>query len=203
MDHPPGRQAPGQRRHSSVPTGPQPFQGQGTSQVGLPSWTGPPCTAASRGFSYRCTLSHAQNHRKRAWVQRSPGSGPAPFSRTPGPLKGWGLPLPCQRVPELSVWPFSRRRLGPHAPRGRAWQSLPLRSGTSARRGTGHPTWGLPCRWVRGEHYRYKFSRPGGQHAAAGKWWVRKKIGAYFPPLSLRDLKDYFRSREWPYPEPD
>uniref|UniRef100_A0A7N5JVW7 Lipase maturation factor n=1 Tax=Ailuropoda melanoleuca TaxID=9646 RepID=A0A7N5JVW7_AILME len=60
-----------------------------------------------------------------------------------------------------------------------------------------------PPRWVRGEHYRYKFSRPGGQHAAAGKWWVRKKIGAYFPPLSLRDLKDYFRSREWPYPEPD
>ncbi|XP_045640783.1 lipase maturation factor 1 isoform X2 [Ursus americanus] len=58
-----------------------------------------------------------------------------------------------------------------------------------------------PPRWVRGEHYRYKFSRPGGQHAAAGKWWVRKRIGPYFPPLSLRDLKDYFRSREWPYPE--
>ncbi|XP_032281416.1 lipase maturation factor 1 isoform X1 [Phoca vitulina] len=58
-----------------------------------------------------------------------------------------------------------------------------------------------PPRWVRGEHYRYKFSRPGGQHAAAGKWWVRKRIGPYFPPLSLRDLEDYFRSREWPYPE--
>ncbi|KAF3818810.1 hypothetical protein GH733_012227 [Mirounga leonina] len=58
-----------------------------------------------------------------------------------------------------------------------------------------------PPRWVRGEHYRYKFSRPGGQHAAAGKWWVRKRIGPYFPPLSLHDLEDYFRSREWPYPE--
>ncbi|XP_015446675.1 lipase maturation factor 1 isoform X1 [Pteropus alecto] len=58
-----------------------------------------------------------------------------------------------------------------------------------------------PPRWVRGEHYRYKFSRPGGPHAADGKWWIRKRIGPYFPPLSLRDLKGYFRSREWPYPE--
>ncbi|XP_053527484.1 lipase maturation factor 1 isoform X2 [Artibeus jamaicensis] len=58
-----------------------------------------------------------------------------------------------------------------------------------------------PPRWVRGEHYRYKFSRPGGLHAADGKWWIRKRIGPYFPPLSLRDLKDYFRSRDWPHPE--
>nr|KAF6272072.1 lipase maturation factor 1 [Myotis myotis] len=60
-----------------------------------------------------------------------------------------------------------------------------------------------PPRWVRGEHYRYKFSRPGGLHAADGKWWIRKRIGPYFPPLSLRNLKGYFRSREWPYPAPD
>ncbi|XP_044089534.1 lipase maturation factor 1 [Neovison vison] len=58
-----------------------------------------------------------------------------------------------------------------------------------------------PPRWVRGEHYRYKFSRPGGRHAAAGKWWVRRRLGPYFPPVSLPDLKDYFQSREWPYPE--
>ncbi|EHH60030.1 hypothetical protein EGM_11299, partial [Macaca fascicularis] len=50
-----------------------------------------------------------------------------------------------------------------------------------------------PPRWVRGEHYRYKFSRPGGRHAAEGKWWVRKRIGAYFPPLSLEELRPYFR----------
>ncbi|KAM5198284.1 lipase maturation factor 1 isoform 4-T4 [Hipposideros larvatus] len=59
-----------------------------------------------------------------------------------------------------------------------------------------------PPRWVRGEHYRYKFSRPGGLHAAEGKWWIRKRLGPYFPPLSLRDLRDYFRSREWPHPGP-
>ncbi|XP_029803548.1 lipase maturation factor 1 isoform X2 [Suricata suricatta] len=58
-----------------------------------------------------------------------------------------------------------------------------------------------PPRWVRGEHYRYKFSRLGGQHAAAGRWWVRKRIGPYFPPVSLRDLEGYFRSRGWPLPE--
>ncbi|XP_045397003.1 lipase maturation factor 1 isoform X2 [Lemur catta] len=55
-----------------------------------------------------------------------------------------------------------------------------------------------PPRWVRGEHYRYKFSRPGGRHAAEGKWWVRKRIGPYFPAVGLRDLEDYFRVREWP-----
>ncbi|XP_039102753.1 lipase maturation factor 1 [Hyaena hyaena] len=60
-----------------------------------------------------------------------------------------------------------------------------------------------PPRWVRGEHYRYKFSRLGGQHAAAGRWWVRKRIGPYFPPLSLRDLEGYFRSRDWPLPKPE
>ncbi|XP_032957081.1 lipase maturation factor 1 [Rhinolophus ferrumequinum] len=60
-----------------------------------------------------------------------------------------------------------------------------------------------PPRWLRGEHYRYKFSLPGGPHAAAGRWWIRKRLGPYFPPISLRDLKDYFRSREWPYPEPE
>lgn len=60
-----------------------------------------------------------------------------------------------------------------------------------------------PPRWVRGEHYRYKFSRPGGRHAAEGKWWIRKRIGPYFPPLRLRDLKPYFQAQEWPYPEPE
>ncbi|XP_074179191.1 lipase maturation factor 1 [Rhinolophus sinicus] len=60
-----------------------------------------------------------------------------------------------------------------------------------------------PPRWVRGEHYRYKFSLPGGPHAAAGKWWIRKRLGPYFPAISLPDLKDYFRSREWPYPDPE
>ncbi|XP_069875910.1 lipase maturation factor 1-like isoform X1 [Dipodomys merriami] len=59
-----------------------------------------------------------------------------------------------------------------------------------------------PPRWVRGEHYRYQFSRPGGKHAAQGKWWLRRRIGPYFPPLRLEDLRNYFKAREWPLPQP-
>ncbi|XP_077173079.1 cytosolic iron-sulfur assembly component 3 isoform X2 [Paroedura picta] len=57
-----------------------------------------------------------------------------------------------------------------------------------------------PPRWVRGEHFRYKFSRPGGKHAGEGKWWIRKRIGPYFPPVNLEGLKKYFEAREWPLP---
>uniref|UniRef100_F7AWH2 Lipase maturation factor n=1 Tax=Ornithorhynchus anatinus TaxID=9258 RepID=F7AWH2_ORNAN len=59
-----------------------------------------------------------------------------------------------------------------------------------------------PPRWVRGEHYRYKFSRPGGQHAAEGKWWIRKRIGPYFPALNLTGLRNFFQARQWPLPRP-
>ncbi|XP_053706537.1 lipase maturation factor 1 [Synchiropus splendidus] len=55
-------------------------------------------------------------------------------------------------------------------------------------------------RWVRGEHFKYKFSRPGSASAAEGKWWVRKRIGAYFPPVDLEGLRGYFQSRNWPHP---
>ncbi|KAE8578938.1 hypothetical protein XENTR_v10023837 [Xenopus tropicalis] len=57
-----------------------------------------------------------------------------------------------------------------------------------------------PPRWIRGEHFRYKFSRPWGTHASKGKWWIRKRIGPYFPPLNLPGLKKFFQSRSWPLP---
>ncbi|XP_028561928.2 lipase maturation factor 1 isoform X2 [Podarcis muralis] len=60
-----------------------------------------------------------------------------------------------------------------------------------------------PPRWVRGEHYRYKFSRPGGNHARDGKWWIRKRIGPYFPPVNLEGLKKFFEARNWPQPKQD
>ncbi|XP_067100366.1 lipase maturation factor 1 [Osmerus mordax] len=55
-------------------------------------------------------------------------------------------------------------------------------------------------RWVRGEHFRYKFAPPGSARAAQGKWWVRKRIGPYFPPVNLEGLTKYFQSRNWPHP---
>ncbi|KAK2885123.1 lipase maturation factor 1 [Channa argus] len=57
-----------------------------------------------------------------------------------------------------------------------------------------------PPRWVRGEHFKYKFSQPGSASAAQGKWWLRKRIGPYFPPLELEGLRGYFQSRNWPHP---
>lgn len=55
-------------------------------------------------------------------------------------------------------------------------------------------------RWIRGEHFRYKFTRPGSSSAAQGKWWVRKRIGPYFPAVNLDSLRSYFQSRNWPLP---
>ncbi|XP_044308525.1 lipase maturation factor 1 isoform X2 [Varanus komodoensis] len=57
-----------------------------------------------------------------------------------------------------------------------------------------------PPRWIRGEHFRYKFSRPGGTHAKDGKWWIRKRIGPYFPPVNLEGLRKFFEARRWPHP---
>ncbi|XP_053495413.1 lipase maturation factor 1 [Ictalurus furcatus] len=56
-------------------------------------------------------------------------------------------------------------------------------------------------RWIRGEHFRYKFTKPGSASAAKGKWWVRKRIGPYFPPVNLEGLRKYFQSRNWPQPD--
>ncbi|XP_061848537.1 lipase maturation factor 1 isoform X2 [Colius striatus] len=57
-----------------------------------------------------------------------------------------------------------------------------------------------PPRWIRGEHFKYKFSQPGGKHASEGKWWIRKRIGPYFPPVNLQGLKKFYEDRNWPYP---
>uniref|UniRef100_A0A8C5TTQ4 Lipase maturation factor n=1 Tax=Malurus cyaneus samueli TaxID=2593467 RepID=A0A8C5TTQ4_9PASS len=60
-----------------------------------------------------------------------------------------------------------------------------------------------PPRWIRGEHFRYKFSQPGGKHASDGKWWIRRRIGPYFPPVNLAGLRKFFEDRRWPYPMRD
>ncbi|XP_027512428.1 lipase maturation factor 1 isoform X1 [Corapipo altera] len=57
-----------------------------------------------------------------------------------------------------------------------------------------------PPRWIRGEHFKYKFSQPGGKHASEGRWWIRKRIGPYFPPVNLQGLKKFYEDRNWPFP---
>uniref|UniRef100_A0A3P8XM21 Lipase maturation factor n=1 Tax=Esox lucius TaxID=8010 RepID=A0A3P8XM21_ESOLU len=56
-------------------------------------------------------------------------------------------------------------------------------------------------RWVRGEHFKYKFSPLGSASAAQGKWWLRKRIGPYFPAVDLASLRGYFKSRNWLHPD--
>ncbi|XP_039632482.1 lipase maturation factor 1 isoform X2 [Polypterus senegalus] len=58
-----------------------------------------------------------------------------------------------------------------------------------------------PPRWLRGEHFKYKFSSLGGGHATEGRWWVRRRIGPYFPAINLTGLRGYFEARDWPHPE--
>ncbi|KAM8798527.1 lipase maturation factor 1 [Eudromia elegans] len=55
-------------------------------------------------------------------------------------------------------------------------------------------------RWVRAEHFRYKFSRPGGKHAGEGKWWIRRRIGPYLPAVSLEGLRRFYEERRWAHP---
>ncbi|XP_077594730.1 lipase maturation factor 1 isoform X2 [Stigmatopora nigra] len=57
-----------------------------------------------------------------------------------------------------------------------------------------------PPKWVRGEHFKYKFSQPGSASASEGKWWLRKRIGPYFPAVNLEALRGFFQSRDWPHP---
>ena len=44
-------------------------------------------------------------------------------------------------------------------------------------------------RYVRVEHYRYKFTKIGSKDAQAGRWWKRSHIGNYLPALSLKTAK--------------
>ena len=59
----------------------------------------------------------------------------------------------------------------------------------------------LFCRYIRAEHFLYEFTKLGSQDARKGKWWSRRKIGTYFHPISMRDLKEYLKSQGWNIPK--
>ena len=44
-----------------------------------------------------------------------------------------------------------------------------------------------PPMYVRAELYDYRFS-DAATHDATGNWWVRRRIGLYFPQVSLADF---------------
>lgn len=55
--------------------------------------------------------------------------------------------------------------------------------------------------FIRGEHYLYKFTKIGSQEAKEGYWWKRTRIGSYFPPVTLRAVRDYLESHGWKVPK--
>ncbi len=46
----------------------------------------------------------------------------------------------------------------------------------------------VPPRYVRAVFYRYRFTEVD-ERRRTGAWWKREKLGEYFPPFSLNDLK--------------
>ncbi|ESO09975.1 hypothetical protein HELRODRAFT_73251 [Helobdella robusta] len=46
-----------------------------------------------------------------------------------------------------------------------------------------------PPKWIRAEHYQYSFTKIGSNSAKEGKWWKRRHIGSYLPPISLETAK--------------
>ena len=59
-------------------------------------------------------------------------------------------------------------------------------------------------RVIRGEHYLYKFTRIDSEEARSGFWWKRRRIGPYFPPVTInsRAVRDYLQSHGWRVPKP-
>ncbi len=59
-----------------------------------------------------------------------------------------------------------------------------------------NPFPGQPPRFIRAELYEYHFTHPGD---ATPAWWTRRRVGSYFPPLSLDSpaMQQFLRSREW------
>lgn len=59
---------------------------------------------------------------------------------------------------------------------------------------------GTPPSYIRAEHFLYEFTKIGSKDARDGIWWKRKKIGSYFPPVSIKELKDFLHNQGWKIP---
>ncbi|BFZ13139.1 hypothetical protein BsWGS_16177 [Bradybaena similaris] len=58
-----------------------------------------------------------------------------------------------------------------------------------------------PPKYVRAEHYKYKFTKIGSQEAQSGQWWKRNRVGSYLPPVSLDMLQSTMSSMGWTLPK--
>ena len=56
-----------------------------------------------------------------------------------------------------------------------------------------------PPVYIRGVLYRYKFASSSITDNSPANWWVRERVGQYFPPISKKSeaLIGYLRTRGW------
>ncbi|KAH9362854.1 hypothetical protein HPB48_015183 [Haemaphysalis longicornis] len=58
-------------------------------------------------------------------------------------------------------------------------------------------TYGAFGRYIRAEHYRYKYAPMGSPQAQAGQWWIRKRVGTYIYPVSRSSLEPLVKNFGW------
>ncbi|XP_064601523.1 lipase maturation factor 1-like [Liolophura sinensis] len=58
-----------------------------------------------------------------------------------------------------------------------------------------------PPKFIRAEHYQYRYTRIGSKAATKGQWWRRKRIGNYLPPVSLQSAQPIVKQMGWKLPE--
>ncbi|CAG5116368.1 unnamed protein product [Candidula unifasciata] len=58
-----------------------------------------------------------------------------------------------------------------------------------------------PPKYVRAEHYKYKYTQIGSEEARSGQWWKRKRKGSYLPAVSLDMLRSTIASMGWEMPK--
>lgn len=58
-----------------------------------------------------------------------------------------------------------------------------------------------PPKFVRAQHYLYKYTKIGSEEAKKGQWWTRQLRGSYLPAVSLESLYDYMTQQSWDLPK--
>jgi hypothetical protein len=52
------------------------------------------------------------------------------------------------------------------------------------------------CRYIRLDHYTYKYTRLGINSTQHG-WWTRRRIGEYMPPVNVHMLANIVHQFKW------
>lgn len=58
-----------------------------------------------------------------------------------------------------------------------------------------------PPKYIRAEHYRYRYTKIHSSDAANGAWWRRSHLGNYMPPLSIESARSLVRQMGWKMPK--